>query len=315
MTFDRRRFVKTTGLLAAADILGSSASSAAAAARPSDELWFINTRGVPYGNLSHHSLHCWSAWRAVPGGAWQQASIADLWGRAADGRRNVFYVHGNRINVDWAMRNGNSAYQALTSPVGFHTPPMRLVMWSWPSDRILRPALDVRVKADVADYESYKLGWFLGNMHPQGYVGLIGFSYGARMITGALHLLSGGSLFGQALGAHHLPPTRSVLWSAATHNYWLSPGQLHGRAILATDRMLNLYNSRDSALRRYPHLDKSTLPQALGYVGLPNGYLGAEGYRFAQRDVCCEVGRRHAMDEYCAAPNIVGQTKQYALWG
>jgi hypothetical protein len=319
MSLHRRDFLKFASL-AGATAMGSTALGSSTLGGPAlcpprvDELWFINTRSVPCGPLSDSSIPCWQAFRAVSGGPWQQASVADLWAESGDGRSTVCYLHGNRINTSWAMRNGSTAYQALVRPAPESPPPVRFVIWSWPSDRIWRPIKDAVYKARVANSECYKFGWFLGHMPPSAQLGLIGFSYGARIVTGGLHLVAGGSLFGHVLGPHSQPATRTVLWAAASHNYWLNPGQLHGNALYATDALLNLYNSCDPVLHRYSFLDRCARPQALGYTGVPRGWLGANGARFAQRDVCCEVGRQHHMEPYCASPTVMANTRQYVLW-
>ena len=73
---------------------------------------------------------------------------------------------------------------------------LRFVIWSWPSDKIKGPLNDIRTKAWRTDTDGYYLGWFLQRMHPQSDIGLIGFSYGARIVSGALHVLAGGELDG-----------------------------------------------------------------------------------------------------------------------
>jgi hypothetical protein len=300
----------------ALDALAATASAApACCAARADELWFINTRGVACGALNASSTDHWTAHRAMPGGPWQRASVADLWAQSGDGRVNAFYVHGNRINTQWAMRNGTTAYQALVRPLPTAPPPIRFIIWSWPSDRIGRPLRDARYKAEVADGECFKLGWFLGQMQPTSQVGLVGFSYGARIITGASHLLAGGQLFGRVVGRVHQPALRSVLWAAALHDYWLNPGQLHGRALYANQGMLNLYNPCDRVLRRYAALDRSARAQSLGFTGVPAGWLGAGAQRFAQRNVCCHVGNRHDMEPYCYSPTVLAHTRQYVYGG
>ena len=72
--------------------------------------------------------------------------------------------------------------------------------WSWPADRVCRHNRpDIQLKAAYCDAESYYLAAWLRGVQRDGKVSLVGHSFGPRIITGALHLLAGGQLAGQAL--------------------------------------------------------------------------------------------------------------------
>jgi hypothetical protein len=161
------------------------------------------------------------------------------------------------------------------------------------------------------------LGWCLWGLNRETPVSLVGYSYGARVITGALHMLGGGALAGQRLPSHEPPrrPYQVVLMAAALHNYWLSPGSLHGRAADPTGRLLVLYNSCDPVLKRYRVVDKRTRPQALGYTGLCNAAaFRSDGRQVEQRNVCCIVGKSHGLERYLCSPQLMEHVRRCGLW-
>jgi hypothetical protein len=194
--------------------------------------------------------------------------------------------------------------------------PVRFVIWSWPSSQIKGQLKDVRAKAWRTDVEGYYLARFLAPIQPDVQVGLIGYSYGARIITGGLHLLGGGSLAGRAVAAAERPQLRAALWAAALHNHWLVPGHYHGQALTAVDHCLITYNCGDPVLSRYRLLEKCGDPVALGYSGMYGGNLlpADVGRRVEQMDVTCIVGGTHAMQPYLYSPNIQHRTRQVVLW-
>jgi hypothetical protein len=187
---------------------------------------------------------------------------------------------------------------------------MRFVIWSWPSDQIHGPLRDVRRKADRADDESNFFGWFLSQLTPTADVSLIGYSYGARIITGGLHLAAGGSLQGMRLPSQPdagRVRTSVALLAAALDHDWLCPGHLHGAALDHVDQLVVLYNSCDPALRCYDRVDRCTRADALGYVGLCCACGGATLQRVEQLNVAPYIGRTHAEDRYFCSHEIKWQ--------
>jgi hypothetical protein len=195
-------------------------------------------------------------------------------------------------------------------------PPVRFVIWSWPSSQIKGPLKDVRSKAWRTDTDGYYLARFLAEMKPEVRTGLIGYSYGARIITGALHLLGGGSLAGRTVPAGERPQIRTALWAAALHNDWLLPGHYHGQALAMADRWLTTYNCCDPVLSRYQWIDKCSDPVALGYSGLygRNRLPPELNERVEEMNVSCLVGGTHDMRAYLYSLPVQDRTRQYVLW-
>jgi hypothetical protein len=264
--------------------------------RAFDQIWLISTRGLANcGNIQ--SPPNFFVQRRTVEGAWATSSF-DEFLATADPRTPIgFAMHGNRVNSSQAIRQGMMAYRQYTARVS-PSLPVRFVIWSWPSDRIHGILRDVRAKAARSTTDGKYLAWTLHQLDPQTPVSLIGFSYGARIATGALHIVAGGSLDGFSLVPAKTPrtPIRVALAAAALHNYWLGEGQYHGRALDIVDSMLLINNSCDMALKRYRFLDRSRTAAALGFTG-PAGW-SPQYAKIRIVDACRDVGKAHDWDRY-----------------
>ena len=215
--------------------------------RPLDQLWAVSTRHLGCG-CSAANEPAWKVWRYDPGTKqWQVAKPAEFFAADSGDVPTTFYIHGNRIDHGQAFRDGMDVYFQLVGKSD-DEPAVRFVIWSWPSSQIKGPLKDVRSKAWRTDTDGYYLARFLAEMKPEVRTGLIGYSYGARIITGALHLLGGGTLAGQTVSAGERPTIRVALWASGLHNHWLLPGHYHGQALAMAERWLITYNCCDPVL-------------------------------------------------------------------
>jgi hypothetical protein len=278
--------------------------------RPHDELWFVDSRSASCTASNSSALPNVSVEkRATNANKWQRAKLADL--IAADPSvQTVVWVHGNRVSSGESRQRGWEFYHQLTRQADAR--PVRLIIWSWPADQIRGPLKDVRYKAALSVPAAYHLARYLRQVNPATPMGLVGFSYGSRVITGAMHLQAGGSL-----GSYRLPkqegiagPTpRAVLWASALNDDWLIPGHYHGRALHQLEYATFLNNSCDRALQYYRFLDRCTRPEALGYWGIAGiNYLGNNKAKVAQQDVGCIVGSVHTDCSYLYSKNIMSTT-------
>jgi hypothetical protein len=169
---------------------------------------------------------------------------------------------------------------------------------------------DIRVKADRADSEGSFLGWFLAKLQPGSSVGLIGFSYGARIVSGGLQLLGGGVLNGHTLPE---PPSglplrlRAVYLAAAMDRNWIHPSGYHGQSLSPVESVLITYNRCDPALRRFRFTEPCGRPTALGYAGVYSGSLGEAAGRVEQIDVSSVIGRTHRQAQYWNSSLILSE--------
>ncbi len=241
-------------------------------------------------------------------GVWESSTISDF--IAADNPTIPvsFVIHGNQTDASLAVDQGMRAYRKLTASLSADRP-SRCVIWSWPSDRIHGILKDVRAKAARSNVEGQYVAWTLHQLNPQTPLSLIGFSYGARIATGALHVRAGGSLngFGLPFRGQANAPARAILVAAALNNYWLAESSYHGRALEAVDAMLLITNSCDSALKRYHFVDRGA--EALGYTG-PAGW-SPDYAKIHQVDACCDLGKAHDWELYLASPRYTALMRQY----
>jgi hypothetical protein len=284
--------------------------------RPVDDLWMLSTRhlGCPQwhspDNPDLQVLHY------IPNEGWQQSTWEAWQASGSASGTTVVYVHGNRIDWDKAFRRGMAAYRALirNAPA---CEPVRFAIWSWPSTQICGAGRDAKVKADRADLECHYFARFLNHFDSESRVSLIGYSFGARIVSGALHLTAGGRLCG-----HNLPgagerggiSTRAALLAAAMHNYWWLPGCRHELSLSQVQSMLVLFNPCDPALRWYPRLERRSRPRALGATSCPcPERLGEDAQRLEQRNVSCEIGKTHDAEAYFDSPSIMSQISERLL--
>jgi hypothetical protein len=244
---------------------------------------------------------------------WQRSNLESF--LSFDGAvPTVFYVHGNQITPGEAKSQGLAVYRRLAH-YATDEEPIRFVIYSWPSSRVGRLLNDVRVKAVRTGPAGFQLAWLVHQMPAETRISMIGFSFGARIITGGLHVLAGGSLGGSMKLPERVhvarEPVNVVLIAAALHSNWLGKGQYHGRAMTQVDRMFMLNNCSDLALRYYrlstPARDR---PQALGLRG-PTCIGPDYAAKIQFRDVSRYAGRQHDLFRYLCAPGATAQKWAY----
>ncbi len=290
------------------------ASGMSCRVRPQDEVWVISSRHLhwPSNESDPPALKYWR-WDCGTA-AWRKYRAAAFFHSDSAAAVTLIHVHGNRIDSREAVELGWYAYDSVVRRSGCDRP-MRFVIFSWPSTRIVGTQLhDLRLKAARTNADGYYLGWLLAQIRQDVPISLMGFSYGARVITGGLHVAAGGDLSGQQLpdtSPRREGNVRSVLMAAAVHNHWLSPDCFHGRAMDATDRMLILTNRCDSILDRYHWVFKGQRPQALGVSGMAWG--DAQG-RAKHLDCCDVVGQTHDSLLYLNSPALADVWLPYLFW-
>ncbi|HEV7225433.1 MAG TPA: hypothetical protein VGN42_22195 [Pirellulales bacterium] len=277
------------------------------------QLWLVSTRQLPHGPRAAGEFD-FEVQRYQQEAGWSAASLEELF--AADDDRLVtsVLVHGNHTNRQWAIDKGLAFYRTLVGSARAEQP-VRLIVWSWPSDQVPGSFRDdARVKAQRTNIEGYYLAKFLDRLRGPNPVSLAGYSFGARVITGALHLLGGGVLEGRRLGEREQfprPPLHALLMAAAIDRDWLLPGQPHGRALSSVERMVVFVNPQDRVLRWYRFVSPG---QALGSHGLPSrSRLDVDRRRFFEIDVTTAVGNRHGWTNYIGSPAIVKHLQQETL--
>lgn len=239
---------------------------------------------------------------AVDGGQrrWSPTSWTEVAAEFAEPLPTIIYVHGNRVSSGEDKQQGLAFYRSLANS----RPPGRLryVIWSWPADQIRGPAKDYAVKAARTKPVGWQLAWAVNQLPPQSPVTLVGYSYGARIVTGALHLLGGGSMGELKLYRSDnalRPPLRAALVAAALDADWLRPGGYHGLAVGQVESMVLINNQLDPAMRFYHLPVENRHAQALGFAGVrATRSWGDAAGKIRSIDVTNSVGRHHAISEY-----------------
>ena len=306
-----RRIVGAAAVLVTALVESPLVPAAAGAA---EEVWLVSTREIPSCSPPAEARPRY--WRLAAQGQWAAADRGAFLASDDPAVPTVFFLHGNRSDADDAVQTGWDVYQCLVEQAGGR--PLRLVVWSWPADRIpgrLRP--DVRIKAARSDAESRYLAEAIDAIRPGVPVCLVGYSFGTRTICGALTLLAGGEFAGHVLERRGTTPRaamRAVLIAAAADDTALAPCGSGAGALGQVDRVLVTRNAADHALRWYRHMERWRGPAALGFRGPAcAGEPDTKPTKIELVDLGCEVGRNHTWDGYLAAPAIRSRLAWYAF--
>ena len=283
------------------------------APRPQDQVFVVSTRRVCSTDFKSSSLE---VTRFEKEGAWTSSSAEELYLLDDPAVPTCIWIHGNRVSSGVAKSRGLSVYHRIVDGVPQESS-LRFIIWSWPSTQIPGIIADVRAKAVRTDIDGYYLGCFLSRMESEIPVTLIGFSFGPRIMTGALHVMAGGSLKGRVLAGDtsiSRKPIRAVMMAAALHQDWLLPGAYHGNAMAQVDQMLLFNNSCDPVLRHYRFVFRSKCTDALGYRGLAcRSRLGDAELRITQKNVCRCVGGRHEWSDYINSNRLMASIRQYVF--
>jgi len=300
-----RRGIELALPLLALALLALTDKSLAEAALPAHELqpvWLISTRAAPVCGPQDGIPPELGYWRYDDPSGWVCATREEFLTSGDADLPTCFFIHGNRYTHAEAIEYGWLGWRRLVEESCVRGP-VRFVIWSWPSEWIFGGLEDARVKSIRSEAQSFYLAHLIDQMPPETPLSLVGYSLGARLGTGALHLLGGGRLVGNELSAR-LHPYRAM------DNDWLTPGSRHGQALDQVDRMLILYNSRDIVLKRYRFIDPSR-PSAMGYAGM--AWTAAATGRVIQVDVTSWLGRAHTVENYLDTPALVHRMLPFAF--
>jgi hypothetical protein len=267
-----------------------------------DRLWLVSTRSL--------SSEACRANLTTPGfqvsqldtcGKVQRTSLEQLLDAREDDRPIMIQVHGNRMSSDSALDRGLFVYHSTMLHADER--PIDFIIFSWPSERVGMLLTDGREKAERTDAEGLYLAWLVRELVNRNVrVALIGFSFGGRVATGAMHAMAGGKLGGRSLPGEHIRGAEvSVgLIAPALEDDWLRSGQYHGLATQNISQLSILYNRRDAVLKRYWLIDTVRGSMALGFTG-PKGVaprFDGSPMPLTSRDCSPSLGIRHDEKEY-----------------
>ena len=284
---------------------------AAEARYAADRIYLVSTRGIGTRcerEAMAEGLRCEEYVRGSNGvDHWNMLTWNELSVQLAEPQPTVIYVHGNRVEDGDDKPHGLGFHRSLAARKPGESP-IRFIIWSWPSSQIRGAVKDYQVKAARTKPAGWQLAWAVDQMPAETPLGLVGYSYGARVVTGSLHLLAGGRL-GEMQLAERVhparPPVRAALLAAAVDASWIRPAGYHGRALEQVDQLLLVNNHRDPAMRFY-HMAFEGKDRPLGYGGAFGLNMGEFAGRIRSIDVTGAVGRHHSLNEYLAASGKIG---------
>lgn len=244
---------------------------------------------------------------------WERSSLEEFLADSSPDQITCIFVHAARSDDDATFARSFELYHTMARRSDV---PVRLVIWSWPSPRSLCVVRDFRISYRILDYHAYYLGWFLSQLPENERVSLIGFSMGASVITGAAHVVAGGSLAGCSLPGEGGPKQlHLVLWSAAFDNDWLMPEHHYGRAMSRIGELFMLVNRLDPVLKRYHLVQICGRASAAGSTGLAGlGRMGEYRSLITQIDGSRWLGRHHEFDRHIHSSRIMGYSLETLLW-
>jgi len=281
---------------------------------PEHDEWLISSRRSSTCGDPLVGYEMLEYWRGDGNCGWIAATAEEF--HATDDPRvpTIFFVHGNRVSRGEAKQMGRQWVRRFEG-AEYGEGPARLVIFTWPSDQIARkPIEDVRVKAQRSEAHAWYLAALVDSIPSDVPVGLIGYSYGARLISASLHLLGGGRIAGRQLVREEVPsprPLRAVLLAAALDHHWLGEGQHHGLALSQVDSLIVFVNREDALLRLYPRLFGRGGPDALGRTGVVSrSRLGVHGSKLRQINVAGAVGKHHDWQSYVNSGSIMNRARR-----
>lgn len=286
--------------------------------RDQDEVWLVSTRKLGASpNIATVCMSTMDYQRYDPQtGSWIASSRAEFWQSQDPAMRVHVYVHGNRMDPALTKERGLVMYCKLR-PGNQCKQRVRHVIWSWPSAIIPGYVKDARVKAERTPAQSHLMACWVACFSKQTQVRMVGWSYGGRIIFGALQLLGGGQLNGSYLAAGYrnksVPQIKAVLWSPAMPRDWLIPGRMNGRALNAVQHIYVMFNVRDPALMTYRLLIRDGFSRGLGYRGIRRKRrLGSNRGRYTQINVTRELGVTHSWNAYVNS-SLINKTRMLVL--
>ncbi len=244
-----------------------------------DDAWFADTRP---------GAVAFSQFATAPNGSsgWVASTDRNFFETFDSQVPLLVVIHGN-----WMTRTEAKAYGKAFHLLSRNTGPHRLLIWSWPSEKInCRIRLDAQIKASRADAQSEYLIAFLRSLPVDSKVSLVGFSFGSKLICNTLQH------YVERINEEpeHVLRIRTVLLAAAMDQSSLQPGRKYGDALLATEKMLVHVNRLDSTLRFYPLLYGCGGPEAIGKEGVNRNGLSAESNaKIKSVNVSRIIGKEH----------------------
>lgn len=248
------------------------------------ELVLIDTRDAPSTNIAIEKIKYW----AYDGKEW---GCVSRWETLTTLPTTIF-IHGNKTDKTQSIQTGYKIYQQLKK---VFTDDFQFIIWSWPSDTILGPRKDAKLKISYCDTQAYYLATYLQLTGDE--TTLVGYSFGARIVAGAIQLVAGGEIAGRQLLIQDKRPRNLVLLAAAIDDQSFNPGHMYD-LVRDCANLVVTCNRYDPVLKLYPKMFQPPGPPAMGL----HGPRGRGGYLLDLKNV---IRRSHALTNYLQVPILL----------
>ena|GEM_PF-1532730 len=273
-----------------------------------DQVWLISTRRLSCRSAGSSNPN-WEIHQLERGRTWSARSAEEFYASDDPTLLTVFMVHGNDQSPSEAVERGMLFYRRVVQPMERR---VRYVIWSWPSDKqAIRPKLDALAKLPRTNLEPSFLAPFIARIRSDVPVGVVGYSYGARVLAGTLHMLGGGRIEGRSVPVGgDSRRIRAVLIAAAVGRDSLLPGQRFGKALSQVDRVLVTMNPLDRVLKFFPLVSEGR-DIALGRLGpVLAGLPSTDRSKVSALNVQPIVRHKHEFSVYMSVPSIMASIRR-----
>ncbi len=255
-------------------------------------------------------------------GPGRRAGLDELYASLQPGIPVCFMVHGSFVLWESMLRDSAGTYRWLRNAAPHR--PIQMVFFTWPSDdtsTLLPNAIDTadaRRLGRRAELNGLYLAELITRVPNGNPISLIGHSHGARMVSAALHLLSGGTVQNRTFvgGRYNQQRIRAVLAAAAMDHNWFNPGEQYGLALCRAEAILNVRNRHDFPLLFHPthHLFATRALGRAGVTPLDQRRIGPDACRIEECDVTALIGGRHIWPHYYREPTIACAIRHYVYF-
>lgn len=261
--------------------------------RPQDEIWVVSSREISTCErvtssdrfLCKHPVG--TAWNRVP-----LEQLLDVQQQNPE-KANIIFIHGNRTSDFWARRRGKLTYQYLIANNPVEMPPVRYIIWSWPSDAVNGPVKDFWKKINRAKYDGELLGQFIGMLNPAQQLTFLTHSMGAQVAFTGIQAAS--------LNQPIRPRFDVISMAPVTHCNW--PRNMTEADIISAqiNRLCFIRNPSDIAIRAYKKLctHESKHPFVAGADIISSIHPNSQQYDASQ-----SLGCEHNIIGYVTTPPV-----------
>ena len=269
--------------------------------------WYLSTEHSPQDFQRECPRFCPSVCRWDCG--YHRSDFETLLSRIQPGIPVCIMVHGSFVSPDLASSQAPSVWRWFRS--GSRGKQMQMIYFRWPSYRRITPkvAFDANQLGFRAARNGYYLAELVSRIPKDCPVCLVGHSHGTRVISSALHQLSGGCIQGirHPWARRNGRRIRAVYSGSAIDHDWLNPGERYCYALNSVECLLTLTNHMDPVLKIYPMRLPVIAHRPLGAIGLTYSdreALGRRAGKVVECDVTQTIGVAHNYPNYFQKPSM-----------